>query len=73
MEKYLLASGSFAELECSGSLTEVSLLVPKHTVPPDTMSKNKETPEMKVWAKALWLIGCNEKSQKFQQASQSYF
>lgn len=51
-ETDLLASGSAAESECSGGLTEVSLPLAEHIVSPDTVSK-EETPEKKVCVKDL--------------------
>ncbi|XP_005361474.1 BRCA1-associated RING domain protein 1 [Microtus ochrogaster] len=48
----LLASGSAAESECSGGLTQVSLPLAEHIVSPDSVSK-EETPEKKVCVKDL--------------------
>lgn len=56
----LLASGSVAESECSGRLTEVSLPLAEHIVSPGTVSKSEETPEKKVCVKDLLSVGRNE-------------
>lgn len=48
----LLASGSAAESECAGGLTQVSLPLAEHIVSPDTVNK-EETPEKKVCVKDL--------------------
>ncbi|XP_059133995.1 BRCA1-associated RING domain protein 1 [Peromyscus eremicus] len=55
----LLASGSVAESEYSGNLTEVSLPLAEHIVSPDTVSKSEETPEKKVCVKDLRSVGHN--------------
>ncbi|XP_036029373.1 BRCA1-associated RING domain protein 1 isoform X2 [Onychomys torridus] len=55
----LLASGSIAESEFSGSLTEVSLPLAEHIVSPDTVNKNEETPEKKVCVKDLRFVEHN--------------
>lgn len=52
----LLASGSAAESECSGGLTELSLPLAEHIVSPDTVSR-EETPEKKVCVKDLRSVG----------------
>ncbi|XP_012969106.1 BRCA1-associated RING domain protein 1 isoform X2 [Mesocricetus auratus] len=55
----LLASGSVAESECSGRLTDVSLPLAEHIVSPGTVSKSEETPEKKVCVKDLRSVGQN--------------